>query len=316
MSPAVVMAGSVPLVDGGEGGKTASDAADGRWALNSTKPVPPDAGQGGLRGRLTAPQPAGGGVTPAWAQHHPRGTRSCDKRRPEHSVGWRCWLAGEQGTHPDSQSRSLAGSRRRVGRGGARRCPGGAERRQAGRRHSARGPVSLGGRQQAAPCGDVVSSRAPPAGAAATYLPGGQPARCTCRSDPPRPASAPAGHTAALPSTRRLPRYPAALGRASSGWLVDRSPKTRSRFAIHTSGWRAQSYYSSEAHARAPRCTARSTRAGRCAGCWRLQRTHPDAGMLADGLRKLGSGRAPRRGAATATPSITHVSRPQPLRPL
>ena len=120
-------------------------------ALNSTEPVPPDAGQGGLRGRLTAPQPAGGGVTPAWAQHHPRGTRSCDKRRPEHSVGWRCWLAGEQGTHPDSQSHSLAGSRRRAGRGGARRCPGGAERRQAGRRHSARGPVSLGGRQQAAP---------------------------------------------------------------------------------------------------------------------------------------------------------------------
>ena len=39
-------------------------------------------------------------------------------------------------------------------------------------------------------------------------------------------------------------------------------------------------------------------------------------GMLADGLRKLGSGRAPRRGAATATPSVTHVSRPQPLRPL
>ena len=284
-------------------------------ALNSTEPVPPDAGQGGLRGRAAALQPAGGGVWPTWAQHHPRGTRSCDKRRPGHSVGWRCWLAGEQGTHPDSQSRSLAGSRRRAGRGGARRCPGGAERRQAGRRHSARGPVSLGGRQQAAPCGDVVSSRAPPAGAAATYLPGGQPARCTCRSDPPRPASAPAGHTAALPSTRRLPRYPA-LGRASSGWLADRSPKTRSRFAIHTSGWRAQSYYSSEAHARAPRCTARSTRAGRCAGCWRLQRTHPDAGMLADGLRKLGSGRAPRRGAATATPSVTHVSRPQPLRPL
>ena len=120
-------------------------------ALNSTEPVPPDAGQGGLRGRAAALQPAGGGVWPTWAQHHPRGTRSCDKRRPGHSVGWRCWLAGEQGTHPDSQSRSLAGSRRRAGRGGARRCPGGAERRQAGRRHSARGPVSLGGRQQAAP---------------------------------------------------------------------------------------------------------------------------------------------------------------------
>ena len=28
------------------------------------------------------------------------------------------------------------------------------------------------------------------------------------------------------------------------------------------------------------------------------------------------SSRPPRRGAATATPSVTHVSRPQPLRPL
>ena len=164
LSPAVVMAGSVPLVDGGEGGKTAADTTAGSKALNSTEPVPPDAGQGGLRGRLTAPQPAGGGVTPAWAQHHPRGTRSCDKRRPEHSVGWRCWLAGEQGTHPDSQSRSLAGSRRRAGRGGARRGPGGAERRQAALRHSARGPVSPRVRARQAACrGDVGdSSRALP----------------------------------------------------------------------------------------------------------------------------------------------------------
>ena len=170
-------------------------------ALNSTEPVPPDAGQGGLRGWAAALQPAGGGVWPTWAQHHPRGTRSCDKRRPGHSVGWRCWLAGEQGTHPDSQSRSLAGSRRRAGRGGAQRGPGGAERRQAALRHSARGPVSLGGRQQAAPCGDVVSSRAPPAGAAAaTCAPSGQPARHTCRSDPARPA-----HSASTP--RGPPRY-------------------------------------------------------------------------------------------------------------
>ena len=148
------MARPVRLLDGGEGGKTACDTAAGRRALNSTEPVPPDAGQGGLRGRAAALQPAGGGVWPTWAQHHPRGTRSCDKRRPGHSVGWRCWLAGEQGTHPDSQSRSLAGSRRRAGRGGARRCPGGAERRQAGRRHSARGPVSPRARQ-AACRGDV-----------------------------------------------------------------------------------------------------------------------------------------------------------------
>ena len=142
------------MLDGAEGGKTASDTAAGRRALKSTEPLPPDAGQGGLRGRLTAPQPAGGGVAPTLGQYHPHGTRSCDKRRPEHSVGWRCWLAGEQGTHPDSQSRSLAGSRRRAGRGGAQRCPGGAERRQAGRRHSTRGPVSPRARQ-AACRGDV-----------------------------------------------------------------------------------------------------------------------------------------------------------------
>ena len=135
----------------GKGGNTPLNSGGGMRALNSTEFVSPDGSQGGLRGRETALPPAGGGVAPALGQHHPRGTRSCDKRRPEHSVGWRCWLAGEQGTHPDSQSRSLAGSRRRAGRGGARRCPGGAERRQAGRRHSARGPVSLGGRQQAAP---------------------------------------------------------------------------------------------------------------------------------------------------------------------
>ena len=121
----------------------------GRRALNSTEFVSPDGSQGGLRGRETALQLTGGGATPTWAQHHPRGTRSCDKRRPEHSVGWRCWLAGEQGTHPDSQSRSLAGSRRRAGRGGARRGPGGAERRQAALRHSARGPVSPRARQAA-----------------------------------------------------------------------------------------------------------------------------------------------------------------------
>ena len=203
LSPAVVMAGSVPLVDGGEGGKTAADTTAGSKALNSTEPVPPDAGQGGLRGRLTAPQPAGGGVTPAWAQHHPRGTRSCDKRRPEHSVGWRCWLAGEQGTHPDSQSRSLAGSRRRAGRGGARRGPGGAERRQAALRHSARGPVSPRARQAACRRRRGATAHVPYRGAAAaSYAPGGQPARHTCHRDPARPA-----RSASTP--RGPPRYSA-----------------------------------------------------------------------------------------------------------
>ena len=93
---------------------------------------------------------------------------------------------------------------------------------------------SEGDSRQAAPCGDVVSSRAPPAGAAATYLPGGQPARCTCRSDPPRPASAPAGHTAALPSTHRLPRYPAL------GLRIDRRRRDRdSRFTRRAGGLKA-----------------------------------------------------------------------------
>ena len=102
-----------------------------------------------LRGRETGSQPTGGDVAPTWAHHHHQGAWSCDKRRPEHSVGWRCWLVGDQGTHPDSQSRSLAGSRRRAGRGGAQRGPGGAERRQAALRHSARGPVSPRARQAA-----------------------------------------------------------------------------------------------------------------------------------------------------------------------
>ena len=106
-------------------------------ALNSTEPVPPDAGQGGLRGRAAALQPAGGGVWPTWAQHHPRGTRSCDKRRPEHSVGWRCWLAGEQGTHPcrlaEPQPRRIEATR------GQGRCP----KVSGGRRAAAGRPPSL-----------------------------------------------------------------------------------------------------------------------------------------------------------------------------
>ena len=154
MTVADTMAGSVAPPHGGEGGKNASDTVVGGEGADLHRAGVAHTGQGGLRGRGTALLPAGGGVAPARPQHHPCGTRSCDKRRPEHSVGWRCWLVGEQGTHPDSQSHHLAGSRRRAGRGGARRCPGGAERRQAGRRHSTRGPVSPRARQ-AACRGDV-----------------------------------------------------------------------------------------------------------------------------------------------------------------
>ena len=269
---AVATAGSVPPMHGGEAGKNACDNAGGRRALNSTEPVPPDAGQGGLRGRETALPPAGGGVPPTWPQHHPRGTRSCDKRRPEHSVGWRWWWAGEQGTHPDSQSRSLAGSRRRAGRGGVRRCPGGAERRQAGRRHSTRGPVSPRARQPEAACrGDVGRQLACPTGELLQHPTRQVGSRHATHATATRHDrhTAPARHVdrrvtreaAALPSTRaaRAPGWLAA-GRIRS--------KTRSRFTRRPR-WGGGLKASLEAHARAPRCTARSTRAGRCAGCWR-----------------------------------------------
>ena len=210
---------------GGQSTKNASETAAGAGGRSTAPAGVAHTGQGVLRGRETGSQPTGGDVAPTWAHHHHQGAWGWYRRRPEHAVGWRCWLAGDAGTHPDSQSHSLAGSRRRAGKGAARRCPGGAERRQAGRRHSARGPVSLGGRQQAAPCGDVVSSRAPPAAAAETYVPCGQPARCTCRSDPPRPA-----HSASTP--RGPPRYSG--GRrgypaSGAGGGRDRATRRRSR---------------------------------------------------------------------------------------
>ena len=136
---------------GGQSTKNASETAAGAGGRSTAPAGVAHTGQGVLRGRETGSQPTGGDVAPTWAHHHHQGAWGWYRRRPEHAVGWRCWLAGDAGTHPDSQSHHLAGSRRRAGRGGARRCPGGAERRQAGRRHSARGPVSLGGRQQAAP---------------------------------------------------------------------------------------------------------------------------------------------------------------------
>ena len=134
---------------GGQSTKNASETAAGAGGRSTAPAGVAHTGQGVLRGRETGSQPTGGDVAPTWAHHHHQGAWGWYRRRPEHAVGWRCWLAGDAGTHPDSQSRSLAGSRRRAGRGGARRCPGGAERRQAGRRHSTRGPVSPRARQAA-----------------------------------------------------------------------------------------------------------------------------------------------------------------------
>ena len=134
---------------GGQSTKNAPDTAAGAGGAQQHQAGVAHTGQGVLRGRETGSQPTGGDVAPTWAHHHHQGAWRWYRRRPERSVGWRCWLAGGQGTHPDSQSRSLARSRRRAGRGGAQRGPGGAERRQAALRHSARGPVSPRARQAA-----------------------------------------------------------------------------------------------------------------------------------------------------------------------
>ena len=100
---------------------------------------------------------------------------------------------------------------------GQRRCPkvSGGRRGAAGWPPSRRTrPFSLVGWATGSPCGATWGvSACPPGAVAATYVPGGQPARCTCRSDPPRPASAPAGHTAAA---RRLRVTQLAPRRASA----------------------------------------------------------------------------------------------------
>ena len=116
---------------------------------------------------------------------------------------------------------------------GQRRCPkvSGGRRGAAGWPPSRRTrPFSLVGWATGSPCSDDVGvSACPPGAVAATYVPGGQPARCTCRSDPPRPASAPAGHTAALRAHVGC-RVTQHSSPAAGSCIADRSPKTRSRF--------------------------------------------------------------------------------------
>ena len=88
------------LLRGGQSTKNASDTAAGAGGRSTAPAGVAHTGQGGLRGRETALPPAGGGVAPALGQHHPRGTRSCDKRRPEHSVGGAAgWRASRALTH-------------------------------------------------------------------------------------------------------------------------------------------------------------------------------------------------------------------------
>ena len=143
------MTGSVAPLHGGQTTKNASGQAAG--------------GEGAdLHRVLCRPTQPGG---PAWAGDGSPACRrgGCARLGPASSP-WHSELrqaapralsrvallvGGRAGTHQDSQSRSLAGSRRRAGRGGAQRGPGGAERRQAALRHSARGPVSPRARQAA-----------------------------------------------------------------------------------------------------------------------------------------------------------------------
>ena len=137
LTVADTMAGSVEPPQAARPQKTPLDKQRVVRALNSTEPVPPDAGQGGLRGRAAALQPAGGDVWPTWAQHHPRGTRSCDKRRPGHSVGWQALLVGGRAGHSprlaEPQPRRIEATR------GQGRCP----KVSRGRRAAAGRPPSL-----------------------------------------------------------------------------------------------------------------------------------------------------------------------------
>jgi len=174
-----------------------------------------------LRGRETGSQPTGGDVAPTWAHHHHQGAWSCDKRRPEHSVGWRCWLAGEQAL---TRTRRAAAS---PDRGDARagEVPKGVRGAPSGGRPPSVTPhaaLSRPERDRQPPCAEVVSSRAPPAGAAAaTCAPSGQPARHTCRSDPARPA-----HSASTP--RGPPRYSGGCrGYPASAAVVRASSRSR-----------------------------------------------------------------------------------------
>ena len=174
-------------------------------------------------------------------------------------------------------------------------------------------PFSLVGWATGSPCGATWGvSACPPGAVAATYVPGGQPARCTCRSDPPRPASAPAGHTAALPSTRRLPRYPALLAaRAPAGLWIDRRRRDRdSRFTRRAGGLKATIAQKPTLERLGVQPEAHERGAAQAAGACSARTLTPAC------LRMACASSAPRRGAATATPSVTHVSRPQPLRPL
>ena len=229
------------------------------------------------------------------------------------------WVAGAAGWRA---SRALTHTRRAAAspdRGDARagEVPEGVRGAPSGGRPAAVTPHAALSRSEGdsrqPPCGDVVSSRAPPAAAAETYVPCGQPARCTCRSDPPRPA-----HSASTP--RGPPRYSGgprgypASGGASRG--RDRATGRRSR-------GRSKSFLRVGAARLQPGCahlSALNTRAGAAADATGHAVTQAAAGPNTRvAYRAHACGRlrwTGRHGAATATPSVTHVSRPQPLRPL
>ena len=254
---------------GGQSTKNAPDTAAGAGGAQQHQAGVAHTGQGVLRGRETGSQPTGGDVAPTWAHHHRQGAWRWYRRRPEHSVGWRCWLAGERGL---TQTRRAAASPDR-GDARARELPEGVRGAPSGDRPAAVTPHAALSRPErdrqpaAATWGD--SSRALP-GSCCSILR----ARWAAGTPhmPPRPGTTGTQRqhaTWASALLGRLPRLPSTASPREPGWLlvaIDRS-KTRSRLRRPRRGGGLKA--SLEAHARAPRCTARSTRAGRCAGCWR-----------------------------------------------
>ena len=234
------------LLRGGQSTKNASDTAAGAGGRSTAPAGVAHTGQGGLRGRETALPPAGGGVAPALGQHHPRGTRSCDKRRPEHSVGGAAALVGGRGHSPrlaEPPPRRIEATR------GQGRCP----KVSGGRRAAAGRPPSLRTR----PClARRATAGSPPVATWSARVPHQQLLQQpTCRvgSQHAARAAAPRRDRHAAPARdvgRRVTRQGAAVtqprpgagragpARASGRDRAARAPIARS-IEVFSAGWRA-----------------------------------------------------------------------------
>ena len=127
-------------------------------------------------------------------------------------------------------------------------------------------PFSLVGWATGSPCGDAGVSACPLGAVAASYAPGGQPARHTCHRDPARPArsaSTPRGPPRYSAGCRR-PRLPslARVAAAAAAWPMWRSRASeracqagRSKFFFFAGWWAAR--LEQEARSRAWLCPPR-----------------------------------------------------------